>query len=38
MQNLAENLHSLGILPAVLPFDRYVSFDFLPTDLAPFTE
>jgi NitT/TauT family transport system substrate-binding protein len=38
MQNLAENLHSLGVLPAVLPLDRYVSFDFLPADLAPLTD
>jgi NitT/TauT family transport system substrate-binding protein len=38
MQNLAENLHSLGVLPSVLPLDRYVSFDFLPEDLLPLTE
>lgn len=38
MQNLAENLHSLGVLPTVLPLDRYVSFDYLPADLAPLTD
>ncbi len=38
LQRVAENLHSLGILPEVMPLERYVSFDFLPPELAPLTD
>ena len=38
MQKLSESLAELGVLPAVMPLEDYVSFDFLPPELAPLSQ
>tara|TARA_R110002050_G_scaffold159108_2_gene288491 strand:+ start:362 stop:1375 length:1014 start_codon:yes stop_codon:yes gene_type:complete len=38
MQALSETLAQLGVLPAVMPLEDYVSFEFLPPDLAALSQ
>ena len=38
MQRLSESLAQLGVLPAVMPLEDFVSFDFLPPELAPLAQ